>query len=525
MRRHRGHPPLPAAGPERERLRQKGQFWTPDWIARAMVEYVIADGPSQIYDPAVGSGALFRAARSIASERKLSLNLAGAEIDQAVLSQARDAGTADGDLARVEKRDFVLDPPEMALPAIVANPPYIRHHRLDATTKMALRTLAVRILGVPLDGRAGFHVYFLLRALERLAPDGRLAFILPADTFEGVFAQGLWDWIVRNYRLEVVVSFAPDASPFPGVDTNPLVVLLRRATPMSAFRWVCCHRPEDTTLAAWARSGFDDTTAGPDLELGVRSVEEAVGTGLSRRPWNPESEFVPLGHFVSVMRGIVTGANDFFFLTGRQVAGYGLPREFLLRAVGRTRDVDGDIIRDADLERWEASGRPSWLLVPDGRVLNGFPPSLRTYLEHGEAMGLPGRPIFRARSPWYKMEHRPTPPFLFAYLGRRDARFIRNPAGVVPLTCFLCVYPRDERPEAQERLWRVLRHPDTVANLRLVGKSYGEGAIKVEPRALERLPIPRRVIEESGLMVSEDVILTSHRRFHGPKPAQQAFPF
>lgn len=490
-----------------------------------MVEYAIADGPSIIYDPAVGSGALFRAARRIATERGLSLNLAGAEIDREVLSQARDAGTADGDLACVEKRDFVLDPPEMALPAIVANPPYIRHHRLDATTKRTLRTLAVRILGVPLDGRAGFHVYFLLRALERLAPDGRLAFILPADTFEGVFAQGLWDWIVRNYRLEVVMSFAPDASPFPGVDTNPLVVLLRRATPISVFRWARCHRPEDPTLAAWVRSGFDDATAGPDLEIEVRSVEEAVKTGLSRRPWTPQADFVTLGHLVSVMRGIVTGANDFFFLTGRQVAAYGLPDEFIFRAVGRTRDMDGDVIRDADLERWEASGRPSWLLAPDGRALNEFPPSLRTYLEHGEAMGLPGRPIFRVRSPWYKMERRRPPPFLFAYLGRRHARFIRNQAGVVPLTCFLCVYPRDERPESLDRLWRVLRHPDTVANLRLVGKSYGEGAIKVEPRALERLPIPRRVLEEAGLMVSEDVIAASHRTLRSPKPAQQAFPF
>ena len=41
--------------------------------------------------------------------------------------------------------------------------------------------------GVILDGRAGFHVYFLIRALTLLEENGRLAFIMPADTCEGKF--------------------------------------------------------------------------------------------------------------------------------------------------------------------------------------------------------------------------------------------------------------------------------------------------------------------------------------------------
>jgi hypothetical protein len=97
------------------------------------------------------------------------------------------------------------------------------------------------------------------------------------------------------------------------------------------------------------------------------------------------------------------------------------------------------------------------------------------------------------------MEIRKAPPFLFAYLGRRNARFIRNLAGVMPLTSFLCVYPHHDDADSIDRLWQALKHPDTVKNLALVGKSYGAGAIKVEPRALERLPIPDHVVAELGL--------------------------
>lgn len=107
--------------------------------------------------------------------------------------------------------------------------------------------------------------------------------------------------------------------------------------------------------------------------------------------------------------------------------------------------------------------------------------------------------LISTRRPWYKMEVRRVPSILFAYLGRRNARFVRNLAAVVPLTAFLCVCPFRESPDFIAKLWTVLRHPQTLANLRLVGISYGGGAIKVEPRALERLPLSHNVPVETGL--------------------------
>jgi hypothetical protein len=108
------------------------------------------------------------------------------------------------------------------------------------------------------------------------------------------------------------------------------------------------------------------------------------------------------------------------------------------------------------------------------------------------------------------MERRVAPPFLFAYLGRRSARFIRNTARVIPLTGFLCVYPHADDDVSIEKLWQILRHPEIIFNLSLVGKSYGDGAIKVEPRALEKLPLPADV--ESGLKPSAAQLSFSYQR-------------
>jgi adenine-specific DNA-methyltransferase len=44
-----------------------------------------------------------------------------------------------------------------------------------------------------------------------------------------------------------------------------------------------------------------------------------------------------------------------------------------------------------------------------------------------------------------------------------------------------------------------LNHRDTLENLQAVGKSYGSGAIKVEPNSLKNLAIPDHIVMEYHL--------------------------
>ncbi len=490
-------PLIPRAGPARERLRIAGQFWTPAWIADAMVSYVIQGGSDHIFDPAVGAGAFFRAAKAASAGLGRELALLGTEIDRDALAQGLAQGLTALDLNSTQIRDFALNPPDRMFDAIVGNPPYIRHHRISQRAKAELRAFCLDFTGIVLDGRAGLHVYFLLRALQRLATGGRLAFILPADTCEGKFAPSLWSWISAHYRLDAIVTFAPDATPFPGVDTNAIIALIRNEAPRETFHWAVCVQPETSQLRDWITASF--TAPGAALEVHERLLDEGLATGLSRPPLHEVWAGPQLGDFASVTRGIATGANDFFFLTRGEAKRLGIPETLLRSAIGRTRDVSGSEITLDNLRALDSRGRPTALLTLGTESPDTYPPQVRAYLEEGIRRGLPERPLIATRRPWYKMESRAVPPFLFAYLGRRNARFIRNSADVLPLTGFLCVYPRSSDPVFIEKLWRILSHPMTVANLGLVGKTYGSGAIKVEPRALERLPIPTCALEEAGI--------------------------
>jgi hypothetical protein len=481
---------LPASGDEREALRVKGQFWTPLWLARVMAGWVTQDRPEVLFDPAVGPGTFFAAAR----ETGFAGEFQGFELHSNAFADGWKLGLKPDDFRHVRTADFISTPLPEKFPAIVSNPPYIRHHRLTPEQKLELKQLALNHLGFSLDGRVGLHVFFLLKCLAQLVSGGRLAFLLPADVCEGISSSAFWNRICQQYRLVAAMTFADEAAPFPTVDTNAMVFLFIKEEPLEDFLWLrVCERDGEAISAAL--NGREPSSA---VNLHHRKLAEAMKTGLSRPPRAQNNFGTPLSHFAKVVRGIATGGNEFFFLTREQIRLHGLPEKFFRRAIGRTRDCPSDRLTTTDLNRLEAAGRATWLLNLADEVDEKLPTQLQAYLECGKQAGLSERSLIKTRRPWYKMEKRTPPPILFAYLGRRECRFILNEANVVPLTGFLCVYPWDSTPAVAKKLWRALNHPDTLANLGFVAKSYGGGALKAEPRQLDQLEIPQSVLDEVG---------------------------
>lgn len=459
-----------------------------------MAAWVTAPRPTVLFDPAVGPGTFFAAAREMGFKG----GFAGFELDDAVLADAYKLGLSSVELAGIQIADFIRNHVAGHYPAIISNPPYIRHHRLSAQQKRELRQLATHCLGFPLDGRVGLHVYFLLKCLEHLAPDGRLAFLLPADVCEGVSSTVFWKRVAERFHIDAVITFDETAAPFPSVDTNAIVFMLSNRKPTQKVLWARIRKPQTEAVLDALHSG---TSAAALVHH--RDLSELLATGLSRPPRSSGSHGIPLSAFARVVRGIATGANEFFFLTSEQIREHALDKRHFKRAIGRTRDCRQDRLVPDDITALDKAGRPTWLLSIGKQSKEELPASLRNYIETGERLGLHEKSLIKTRRPWYRMEERGVPGLLFAYLGRRDCRFIENRAGVVPLTGFLCVYPWDNSAEYREKLWRALNHPQTIANLPFVGKSYGGGAIKVEPRQLDSLEIPTNVLAEVGLVPVE----------------------
>lgn len=488
MEKVKAHQTLPTQWQKREELRTKGQFWTPSWVANAMITYVSKE-TDLVFDPASGEGAFYEALKQIAP----SIKFYGTDIDSTVLTSK----IYNNNGCVLEVRDFIKNAPNRKFKAIVANPPYIRHHRIDESTKRFLKQLSFLKTGFILDGRAGLHNYFLIQALELLENDGKLAFIMPADTCEGKSAKQLWQWITSKYCVDCVATFDSKATPFPNVDTNALVFFIRKNIQTEKIVWCKIKKPHTQDFSNFVKSNFQVGYC-TDIEVQLREVEEALETGFSRPQQTGEKAIYVLSDFAQILRGIATGSNEYFFLTKKQINELKLDSQYFRRAIGRTKDINKEVITPYDLEELEKKERPTYLLSLNvEQELND--PILLDYLQKGQQLDLPNRPLIQQRRPWYKMEKREIPPLLFAYLGRRDIRFILNEANVLPLTAFLCVYPNSKDKESIADLWRALNHPDTLKNLQSIGKSYGTEAIKVEPNNLRNLPIPTHIVEKFNL--------------------------
>lgn len=465
-----------------------------------MVRYALGNGSDHVFDPAHGMGAFFVAAKKLEGELKRPISLLGTDIDPNLIIQIREQGLLKSkDIQKLQVKDFVEVALEKKYKSVVVNPPYIRHHRISSDKKELLKKIANQYLGKELDGRAGLHIYFLILSLLSLEKNGRLSFIVSSDICEGVFANSLWQWIAENYRIEGILTFSGKASPFPGIDTNPIVFFIRNSKPEEVFSWARAESKDAEAINKWVKSDFEmPTVDNLNLMAFNRTVEEALRTGFSRKPQTEVHKFT-LGDFAYTMRGIATGNNEFFLLDHETIKRFKIPQVYLAAAIGRTRDVTGDVIDDKTFEALDKKGRPYHLLYINKGAFSDLPKSVQAYIAHGEKMGVHKTPLILARKTWYQMERREPPPILFSYLGRRSSRFILNKAGVLPLNGFLCVYPKSKNKKDLTKLLNLINHKEILENLFLVGKSYGSDAVKVEPRAIERLPIPERLVQQFGL--------------------------
>lgn len=430
----------------RQRL---GQVATPAALADAMAAWALAGArpPGTLLEPGSGGFVFTRAAL----RRVAGLRATGIELDPA-------AGRAPPGV-RLVIGDF-LDDGVLAgaqFDAVLCNPPYVRHHHLEAGYKAEVAARLGGRAGVALSGLAGTHIYFLLRALELAAPGARVAFVTGAEWLEAGYGGAVRRWLVERGWLRAVLVAAPEAEVFPGVLSTAAVVLLEKSfSPAGVAHAVGLS--VDELVAATAAGGE-----------GVARV--ALGGDRWTAPAGDASG-PRLGDRFRVRRGVATGANDFFVLDAARVKGLGIPARHLVPCVAGPRDLS-----------------PRFLL----RVAGGRPGrAVERYLAEGQALGLDARYLCRTRDPWYRVEAVAPAPLLLGYMARTGIRVVDNRRrGAVHLNLFHGIYPRPETPvRLVVALRDYLQSPAGQAAARAAARRYAGGLMKLEPRDVERIRVP-----------------------------------
>jgi adenine-specific DNA-methyltransferase len=474
---------LPTTTPEVELERLKtreqryriGQFFTPDPIAELMADAVRESDPATVLDPGVGGGVLLRAIGD--GPRLFGLDIDATAAELAAESIGGEHEILEGDFLDGEYWPLT----EAMFDAVIANPPYVRHHNLPAEHKLLARHYSAR-LGLKVSSLSGSYVYFLLEAMLRLNEGGRLVFITPTEFLDVRYGQAVKEALLTHCQIDEILVLEMDELAFEGVlTTSAITIATRRKLPSQRFRLV-----EGTLNGSVQR--------GRDIELSAEASPAAL-------PWTPllpsrveritpllHGRTAKLGDYCRVRRGIATGNNSFFVLTRAEVEQWGIEEQFLVPVVLGSKDLPTQGPLDADFHaaRIEAGARGFLFFCHEDIATLGGTNALR-YIEHGLERGLHERFNCRARKPWYGVERVPPADFFTTYMSRNRARIVRNLMGARCMTSLLNVWARSGvDPEA---LRPSLEDPTNAQLMREFGRTYGGGLGKIEPGDLIALPI------------------------------------
>jgi adenine-specific DNA-methyltransferase len=470
----------------------RGAFFTPPAIAEFLSRWAIRSPDARVMDPTCGEAVfLLAAAKQLshmgASGQEIQAQLTGVDLHRPSLDASQELLKDVGTGARLVTSDFF----DLATPAqigdeigwqdaVIGNPPFVRYqeHRGNARKRSTTAALAQ---GVRLSGLASSWAATLVHASAFLNPGGRLAMVLPAELLTVGYAEPIRRWLRERFAVVNLVMF--ERLQFRDAEEQVVLLVAHGTGPCDSF---CIFHVDDADDLADLHP-LDPVGASPAAEgkwsdlvlpLDVRQLFKAVQGRMSRLDFYGTPEL-----------GTVTGANNYFALSEVTRREYGIAEKHLkpISPPG-TKHLRGTCFSRGQWEELKLAGERVWLLHPEK---NARGKGLSAYLEMGAEQGVPDAYKCSVRDPWWRPPAVAPPDLFFTYMSHRYPRLVMNGAKTTIVNSMHGLrLPRRAPALARRALPLLALNSATMLGAEVLGRSYGGGILKMEPREAASLPVP-----------------------------------
>lgn len=450
--------------------RSQGATYTPPAVVDTMLAWAAEQrGVARVVDAGAGSGRFtIHGARTFPDAEIVAVEL---DPVAAILLRANVHAAGVQDRVRVVLGDYR----ELKLDKLrgrtlwTGNPPYVRHHQIDATWKTWL-TMTARARNLSVSQLAGLHVHFYLATAGMAAAGDVGCFITSAEWLDVNYGQLLRELLLGDLGLTALHVVEPKAATFSDAATTAAIACFEVGKTPAKIRL----RQVDTAAA------LAPLSAGRAIHR-ERLVEARRWTPLLRATPKLPDGYVELGELCRVHRGTVTGSNATWVVRADTTE---LPESVLFPTVTRARELFAAGIaleHDAELRR----------VVDLPADLDELPADqlkvVERFLRKAKKAGINEGYVARYRRAWWSVGLRPAAPILATYMARRPPAFVRNLAAARHINIAHGLYPRVKLDSEQlDALAGLLRTTVSLTQ----GRTYAGGLTKFEPREMERLPVP-----------------------------------
>ncbi|MGV0742751.1 N-6 DNA methylase [Mycolicibacterium sp. XJ870] len=461
----------------------RGAFFTPPEITRYLTQWAVRSPEDRIFEPSAGEAAFLVEATTRLTELGADApQVDGVEIHADSAAQARRMVRAAGGTPRITVRDFFTVTPQPRYTAVIGNPPYIRYQDFRGHVRAQSRRAALKA-GVTLSGLASSWAAFTVHAALFLEPGGRMALVLPAELLSVNYAAAVRKFLFDRFASVELVMF--DEQVFPGAEAD-VVLLLADGFGTGPSGHAVIHRARNAAALtselvqrSWSpRDPADKWISGL---IGAAPVD-ALNT------LHAGGEFTLLEQWADTTLGMVTGNNGYFALSPERVRELGLRRSDLLPlSPPGSAHLRGLTLSPEQLARLGEDGKSIHLFRPVGKLSA----AAQRYVDAGHAAGVHLAYKCRVRRPWYLVPLLEPADLLLTCMNADTPRLVTNRAGAHHLNSVHGIYLRDGLTALGcDLLPLASLNSVTVLHAEMVGRSYGGGILKIEPREADRWLVP-----------------------------------
>lgn len=494
-----------------ELRKARGAFFTPPELAEFLAEWAIRSPHDSVLEPSCGEAAFLL---SVAARLTALGNghigrgqIQGVELHGPSARQAAALMDHAGVPVEIAQRDFFEFDTDRRFDATVGNPPYVRYQDFTGSARSRGQQAALA-QGVRLTGLASSWAAFVVHAARFLNPEGRLALVLPAELLTVNYAAQVRRYLLERFAKVRLVLF--EERVFPGVLEEVVLLLAEGTGPTDHFELFQARDLSDlhdieSLACIWSPLDAEGKWTPALLPSDALRIYTDLTTGRG---------FTRLQDWGETSLGMVTGNNRYFTMTPQQaIKQLKIPlKELLCISPPGSRHLRGLTFTEKSWEEMARAGKRVYLVYPDAKRPSK---AARRYIEEGEGSGVNKAYKCRVRSPWWRVPLVAPPDLFLTYMNHDTPRLATNRAGVRYLNSVHgLVLKKGRRQLGLDLLPIATLNSLTLLGAEMVGRAYGGGMLKLEPKEADILPVPslELVQQSEGPLRALRPQLASHLR-------------
>lgn len=475
---------------ERRRI---GAFYTPVALSQILADWAIRVPSDTVLEPSFGGCGFLEAAcgrlQSLGSAAPVA-SIFGCDIDPIAFEHLSAVFGGPVDLDQFRQVDFLDCATGAGWPdrftTVLANPPYIPHQRIDRQRQIEL---SKRKWGIPdVGGRASLWAYFLAHSVSLLKEGGRMAWVLPGAALQADYAASCRNYLAQHFDRCAAIVVRERLFLAEGADEETVILLAeghRRDARDGAIELGEAQTIDElsTLIRDWSAGRWRGNTAGVcPAALSLTSADLARFAALAQ-----DVRCGSIGTLAKVQIGIVTGANPYFVLPRANLEPAGLIEDDCFPILSKHRQAPGLTFTKADHETALRKGERGLLIDTLDFEVNR---RISDYLATFEAELIKSIGTFKKRSIWHRPCDGRFPDAFLPVMHHDGPRLVLNEIGCNSTNTVHRVFFHDEvRPIERKLLAISLLTTFSQISAELVGRRYGSGVLKHEPRDAERIQV------------------------------------